>query len=491
MHTLIWFLIFIYGFLLLFVLMYSSVQFTLAITYIKNRKKKNKEYPSHLKFPHVTVQLPIYNEKYVAARLIQKVAELDYPLSKFEIQVLDDSSDDTVTIIDEAVEVVKQKGIDISIIRREDRVGFKAGALAYATPMAKGGFIAIFDADFIPIKSFLKDTIGYFSDEKVGLVQSRWEHLNKNYNLLTKLQAFGLDAHFSVEQEGRNLGGHFINFNGTAGIWRKTTIADAGGWQSDTLTEDLDLSYRAQLKGWQFKYIENIGSPAELPPVMNALKTQQYRWTKGGAECAVKNLPRVLENKELDWKTKIHSIFHLLNSFVFICIFLTGVLSVPMLLIKNGFPEYDFIFEVASLFSISFFFLMFFYWTSVKYNKYNESVTLVKFILNFPIFLSIFMGLSLHNSIAVIEGYLGRATPFVRTPKFNLLESSGNWYKNNYLRRHVNPLTYLEIGLGIYFMLAIGISIRIGDFGLLPFHIMLFMGYVSVGLYSFIHSARS
>lgn len=480
-----------YGFLLLFVLMYSSVQFALALTYIKNRKLKGRDLPKNLEYPRVTIQLPIYNEKYVAARLIEKVAEIDYPLSKFEIQVLDDSTDDTAEIIDKAVELIQEKGIDISVIRRKDRLGFKAGALAYATPKAKGDFIAIFDADFIPLKSFLKDTVGYFSNDKIGLVQTRWEHLNKEYNLLTKLQAFGLDAHFSVEQEGRNLGGHFINFNGTAGIWRKTTILDAGGWQSDTLTEDLDLSYRAQLKGWQFKYVENIGSPAELPPVMNALKTQQYRWTKGGAECAVKNLQRVLENKSLNWKTKIHSIFHLLNSFVFICIFLTGLLSVPMLIIKNGFPEYDFIFEVASLFSISFFFLMFFYWTSVRYNPFNESMSLLKFTLNFPVFLSIFMGLSLHNSIAVIEGYLGRTTPFIRTPKFNLLESSGSWHKNNYLRRRVNPITYVEIGLGIYFILAIVVGIKIGDFGLLPFHFMLFMGFISVGLYSFIHSAKS
>lgn len=489
MHILIWFLIFVYGAMLLFIFMYSAVQFALALKYLRN---KNTIHNLELtQFPHVTIQLPVYNEQYVAKRLIDSVVKINYPKNKLEIQVLDDSTDGTVEIIDKSVAEYQQKGFNIEVVRRPVREGFKAGALAYGLERCQGEFVAIFDADFLPKKEFLEKTIPHFSNEKVGLVQTRWEHLNKDYSFLTKLQAFGLDAHFSIEQTGRNLGNHFINFNGTAGIWRKTTIADAGGWQSDTLTEDLDLSYRAQMKGWRFKYIENVCSPAELPAVMNALKTQQYRWTKGGAECAVKNLPKVIENKNLSWKTKWHASFHLLNTFVFVCILLTGVLSLPMLVIKNQFPEYDFIFAVASVFSFSFFFLAFYYWVSRKNQPDKEPASLLKFLLNFPLFLSIYMGLSLHNAIAVIEGYLGRKTPFVRTPKFNLVESKDSWLGNKYLRKKVNPLTYVEVLLAVYFMCSIAVGYWFGDLGLLPFHIMLSGGFLTVAIFSFRHSSKS
>ena len=257
-------------------------------------------------YPKVTVQLPVYNELYVIERLINTVCEFDYPKDLFEIQVLDDSTDETVNIIAAKIKEKLLEGFDIHHVRRPKRVGYKAGALKYGNEIAKGDFIAIFDADFIPSMDFLKKTIPYFHDENIGVVQTRWGHINKDYSLLTRLQAFGLDAHFTIEQSGRSSGDHFINFNGTAGVWRLDCINDAGGWQADTLTEDIDLSYRAQEKGWKFKYLEDFESPAELPVAMSALKSQQYRWTKGAAECSVKNLKLIFNSKNVSSRSKFH-----------------------------------------------------------------------------------------------------------------------------------------------------------------------------------------
>ena len=270
--------IIIYGIALLFIFCYSLIQIQLVVKYNRYKKlqKKRLGESTAVNFePKVTIQLPLFNEKYVTERLIDCIAALDYPKDKLEIQVLDDSTDETQEITKAKVKEIRKAGIDIVYLHRTDRAGYKAGALAEGTKVAKGEFIAIFDADFLPEKDFVKQMVQPFTNEKVGMVQSRWEHINERYSMLTKLQAFGLDAHFSVEQGGRNAGHHFINFNGTAGIWRKAAIADAGGCQSDTLTEDLDLSYRAQLKGWEFRFLEEVGAPAELPAVINAQKTQQ------------------------------------------------------------------------------------------------------------------------------------------------------------------------------------------------------------------------
>ena len=321
----------IYGIALLFIFSYSLIQLQLVFNYKKYSRSTETESFNFKEneWPKVTVQLPLYNEKYVAERLIEKIVQLDYPANFLEIQVLDDSTDQTFKIVAKKVAEISKR------------------ALAEGLKTAKGEFIAIFDADFLPKHDFLKRIIPKFKNQSVGMIQSRWEHLNQNYSLLTKLQAFGLDAHFSVEQGGRNIGNHFINFNGTAGIWRKETIYDAGGWQSDTLTEDLDLSYRAQLKGWKFLFLESVGAPAELPAAMNALKTQQFRWNKGAAECVRKNLWSVLKASDLKFSTKINAIFHLMNSAVFICIVVLALLSIPMLYIKENQIEYKWLFNLA------------------------------------------------------------------------------------------------------------------------------------------------
>ena len=479
----------IYGLLLFFILLYSFVQLNLSLAY-RNEMKEEKQRPKAdgIDWPHVTIQLPVYNELYVVERLIDCVAELDYPSDKLEIQVLDDGNDESVQKAQSRVAHWQSKGLDIKHIQREERVGYKAGALAYGLEKAKGEFTAIFDADFLPSKDFLKRTIPHFiGNDQLGVVQTRWEHINEDYSTLTRLQAFGLDAHFTVEQTGRNRQGHFINFNGTAGVWRNACIHDAGGWQHDTITEDLDLSYRAQLKGWKFRYLEEVGSPAELPAEMNALKSQQFRWTKGAAECAVKNLPKVLMKRGIGLPTKIHAIFHLMNSAVFVCILAAALLSLPILMVKASTSAYDIWFNVAGVFLISFFVLAFFYWTSRKY----RGDRFIDFLRDFPLFLSVSMGLSLHNSIAVIEGYIGRKTPFVRTPKFAIADTKSSWTDKKYRALKANPITVVEALLSIYFIFAVGLGIYFLEFGLMPFHVMLAVGFGYVAWYSFKHTRVS
>ena len=341
-----------YVFFMSFIFLYSLIQGHLVILYLKKTKINTSEAIVKQDFsfePNVTIQLPIFNEKFVVKRLIDKIAEMDYPKGKLEIQILDDSTDETIEIVKNKVDQLKADGFQITQFTRKKNTGFKAGALAEGMEITKGEFIAIFDADFLPEKDFLKRTLKYFTNKKIGVVQTRWAHLNQEYSLLTKLQAFGLDAHFTIEQSGKNEGGHFINFNGTAGVWRKSCIYDAGGWESDTLTEDLDLSYRAQMKGWKFKFLEEVGCPAELPVTMNALKTQQFRWNKGAAETARKNLRKLLKTKNISFATKLHGIFHLLNSFLFVCIFMVIVLSVPVLYIKNNPNQPQWIFKITGL----------------------------------------------------------------------------------------------------------------------------------------------
>jgi cellulose synthase/poly-beta-1,6-N-acetylglucosamine synthase-like glycosyltransferase len=484
-------LIIIYGFFLTFILFYSLIQMHLVILYLKRRKiKKGSTIPTPDYFPFVTIQLPIYNELYVVERLILQVSKIDYPKDRFEVQILDDSNDETTQIIRKVILKLKESKVKFDLVRRPNRIGFKAGALAYGMNICQGEFIAIFDADFLPKKDFLKKTIPYFIDKKVGVVQTKWAHINENYSKLTQIQAFGLDAHFTIEQGGRNYGKYFINFNGTAGVWRKTCIEDAGGWSADTLTEDLDLSYRAQLKGWYFKYLEKVESPAELPAAMNALKNQQFRWTKGAAECTRKNLIRVLKTKNLPISTKLHSVFHLMNSFIFICVFSVAILSIPIFYVKLHFVKYALLFKYATGFISSMFFLLIFYWVAQRSLKNNLLTTLKQFIWKFPLFLAVSMGMSLHNGIAVMEGYLGKKSPFVRTPKFNLEKLSDKWYGNKYLASSIGGVTILEGVLFIYFLGGIALSFYYNSFGLLPLFLILSFGFGYVFFYSIFHSSK-
>lgn len=440
----------------------------------------------------VTVQLPVYNELYVVENLLDAVAEFDYPLDRFEVQVLDDSNDETVEIIAKKVAELQKLGIDIEHVRRPERKGFKAGALSYGMKAAKGEFIAIFDADFQPEPDFLKRCLSYFTDPKIGLVQTRWKHANENYSLLTRLQAFALDAHFVVEQLGRNLEGHFINFNGTAGIWRKESIEDAGGWSADTLTEDLDLSYRAQLKGWNFIFVDDISTPSELPVAMNAIKSQQFRWTKGAAECTRKNLGRVLRSKDVSFYNKLHACFHLLNSSIFISILMMSIFSMPVLFVLSYHTEYVPLMNYFAFFFLSFGIVALHFWAAYQHLKGRSFKNLLYFLVFFPLFWALSMGLALHNAFAVFEGYIGKKTPFIRTPKFNI-QKNGNknkWKANKYLNRRIPPLTYLELFLTLYFLTGIILAFVWQSYVMLPLHIGLFLGYAAVSFYSITHLAK-
>ena len=448
--------IFLYGCFLIFLFVYSLVQLNLALKYAKfKRHSPRKPVLKDDQWPVVTIQLPVYNELYVIERLIDAICAFEYPAGKLEIQVLDDSTDESFEVAAKKIAEKQAQGIDIKHVKRPKREGFKAGALSYGLDICRGEFVAIFDADFIPRKDFLLQTIPhFFHNDRIGVVQTKWEHLNEEYSLLTRLQAFGLDAHFTVEQVGRNKGEHFINFNGTAGVWRKSTIYDAGGWESDTITEDLDLSYRAQLRGWEFIYLPMIGSPSELPAEMNALKAQQFRWTKGAAECTVKNLPKVLNAKHLTFGQKVHGSFHLMNSVVFLCILGCSVLSVPMLIIKNTYGDLEILFKIATVFMISFFFLGYFYWISRPDKQFFKKF--FNFLWEYPTFLSVSMGLSLHNAVAVLEGFTGKKSAFVRTPKFAISgTSSGTWKDKKYRAIKVSPLTIFEFLMCVYFAFGI------------------------------------
>lgn len=483
-----WAILIIYGSALTFVFLYSLVQLNLVWNYIKG-KKKTVDTPDFLEkdLPRVTIQLPLYNEKYVVKRLIENIAKLDYPHDKLEIQILDDSNDDTTEIVQQTIDSLPNSFV-FQLIRREDRSGYKAGALKYGLGFAKGEFIAIFDADFLPSKDFLLKTIPHFlEDEKLGVVQTKWGHLNKDYNLLTKCQAFGLNAHFTVEQTGRNSSNHFINFNGTGGVWRKSCIEDAGNWQADTLTEDLDLSYRAQLNKWRFQYLEDFESPAELPVTMTALKSQQFRWTKGAAENTRKNLGKVFKHK-LPFGTKIHSLFHLMNSFIFICVLICSFLSVPILWIKVNYPELNLLFKMASVYILSLMILYAFYFVSYFQDHQKSFKNILRFTVSFPVFLSLSMGLGIHNSIAVFEGLIGKKSPFVRTPKFNITEQNKNWKKNVYRMKNIGLLTTLEGLSALYFLFGIALSIYLEDFTMLYLETLLFLGYFGVFYYSVKHS---
>jgi cellulose synthase/poly-beta-1,6-N-acetylglucosamine synthase-like glycosyltransferase len=469
----------IYGLCLVLVFFYSILQLSLSIAYARNRKKvaTTPEIPfdpeNALK---VTIQLPMYNEMYVAERIIETCAAFDYPRDKFDIQVLDDSTDETKDLIAKKVAEIAATGVQIEHIHRVDRTGYKAGALDAAMDKVKGDFIAIFDADFVPEPDWLKRVMPNFDSDDIGVVQTRWGHLNKKYSLLTELQAFGLNGHFAAEQGGRNASGHFINFNGTGGVWRKKCIESAGGWEHDTLTEDLDLSYRAQLRGWKFKYMENIVAPAELPITMSALKAQQHRWMKGGAECFVKMWKTILTFKGVKLSDRIHGMSHLFNSSVFVFILIMSLMSLAVLHIKDSFSDLNWVIQFGSIFISSTVFLMYYYWLAYRDKTDNLFMSFIKFVGRFFQFLVVSLGLSLSNTVAVLEGYLGIKSSFVRTPKFNV-NSKKEFKGNKYDKKSISLITIGEgILMVVFGFTAINRAIYM-DFGMVPFHAMLATGY--------------
>jgi cellulose synthase/poly-beta-1,6-N-acetylglucosamine synthase-like glycosyltransferase len=493
-----------FGYLMLFVYflamsavtIYCLLQFHLLYLY----KRFHKENPE-IKYrqyniisedvPFVTVQLPMYNEMYVAERIIDYVAAQEYPKDKFEIHVLDDSTDETVGIVAAKVEELRAKGFNIEHIHRVNRQGYKAGALQEAMPRAKGDFIAIFDADFTPRPDFLKTTMPYFENEKVGIVQTRWEHINADYSLLTKLQALQLNVHFTVEQAGRSYGNLLLQFNGTAGLWRKKVINEAGGWQSDTLTEDLDLSFRAQILGYKIQYLEKLESPAELPVEMNGLKGQQFRWNKGGAQNAKKLLHLIWKESgnKLNLVQKLHATSQLLAYGVFLWVFIAAVSSVPLAFAFSelGISTHFLSFSVLGLFSVA----------GISYTA-NITAALnrtvphtfwekLRFFGLFLSFMPISMGLSLYNAIAVIEGYRGKASAFVRTPKYGINGEQKSFQKASYVAKRISWVTIAEGVLALVFATSVVAGLITDNTAFVLFHSMLAFGFGTICYYSIKH----
>ncbi len=424
------------------------------VLYLRRKNLPNQHQnveSSGSEWPRVTVQLPSFNERYTIERLINAVAKFDYPRDRLQVQVLDDSTDDTSELVRRLVNKSSAAGLDIVLINRVDRSGFKAGALAEGLKSASGDLIAIFDADFIPSPDWLKKTVPQFNDPRLGCLQTRWGHLNDKFNSFTLAQSLGIDGHFVVEQTARSRNGLFMSFNGTAGIWRKTCIADAGGWQSDTLTEDLDLSYRAQLRGWQIDYLPDIVVPGELPVQVEAFKRQQFRWAKGSFQTLKKIVPALLKS-DFPWYKKILGILHMSGYFVHPLMLMVVLLMLPVGIFS---PQ---VFKWMPWTMFAAFGPPLLYLTS----KTEHLPRLVDRFRLLPILTLIGFGLSLNNTFAAVEGLLGKTGgSFVRTPKFNLTDKRGDWAGSLYAQS-ISRLVWLEWAIGLYAVLTcvvLGISL--------------------------------
>jgi len=424
--------------------------------------------------PRITVQLPLFNEMYVVERLLESVTGMDYPRHLLEIQVLDDSTDETVRIARAAVEKHKQQGVDIQYIHRADRTGFKAGALENGMKMANGQLIAIFDADFTPKPDCLRRMVDFFTEERIGMVQMRWGHINANYSLLTRIQEVLLDGHFVVEQASRNRTGAFFNFNGTAGMWRREAIEWSGGWQHDTLTEDTDLSFRAQLMGWKFVYLLDEDVPAELPVEMNAFKAQQRRWAKGLVQVGLKLMPRLWTHPQLTFQQKVELFFRLFGNCAAMLLIVLSVLHIPVLIVRFNQGLFHMLLLDAPLMIFATFSVVSFYGTAIRYRYPNEKWRLWLI----PLAMAMGIGLVFSNTRAVLEALFGVRSSFVRTPKYNVESRGDNWLKASMkYRRKRGLLPYVELAFALYFLFAVYYAIRSTIYATIPFLLIFLLGY--------------
>ncbi len=422
--------------------------------------------------PSVTVQLPLYNERFVVERLLDRVVALRYPRDRIEIQVLDDSTDDTVALAAARIAHFRAQGVDIRHLRRRGREGFKAGALRHGLASARGDLIAVFDADFMPDPDFLLATVRHFSDPRIGMVQTRWSHANRDDGLLTQVQGLMLDTHLTVEQVGRSRLGCFINFNGTAGVWRAAAIRDAGNWSDATLTEDLDLSYRAQLRGWRFLYLDEIMASGELPDNMRGFRSQQFRWTKGGAQTAAHLLPLVLRSK-LGWRAKLHACAHLLETSVYMVFLLLVLSTVPMAALEIEEIDVSWTIPLA-LFAMSMSALVFVYLAPCRAMVTSAAGT-ARFLCLWSAFIVVSTGLAVHNSLAAIGGWRRRGGEFVRTPKRGDA-SAGSWRATAYLPRGLDRTFLKEFVVWLYLLIGVAWSAGQGTLHLMLGPLIAFSG---------------
>jgi len=473
-----------YFFVLSILGIYGWHRYFIVYQYIKHKDRVPGPPPEVTDWPVVTIQLPIYNEMYVVDRLVDKVCAIDYPRDRLEIQVLDDSTDETRGIAELAVRRQAARGFDIRYVHRTNREGFKAGALEAGLQTARGEFVALFDADFVPSADFLRATMGYFCDPRVAVVQARWGHLNQSYSLLTKVQAVLLDGHFVLEHGGRNRSGCFFNFNGTAGVWRREAITDAGGWQHDTLTEDLDLSYRAQLRGWKFKFLPDLIAPAEVPVEMNAFKSQQHRWAKGSIQTCRKLLPYILL-ADLPLKVKVEAFFHLTANFNYLLMIVLSVLMFPAMVVRYEMGWSEMLLIDIPLFAAATLSVFNFYLMSQR-EAYPDWRSRVKYL---PVVMAIGIGLSVNNAKAVLEALFGQPGEFTRTPKYGIERSQDDWqHKRYHQSMPIQP--FVELAFGLYFTATVFYALSNEIYGTLPFLILFQFGYLYMGLMSIFQQFR-
>jgi len=473
-----------YFFVMTILAMYGIHRYHLVYNFFRNRKNVPGPPPEMAvsAWPKVTVQLPIFNERYVIERLIEAVAQFDYPRELLDIQVLDDSTDETQQVARDCVERHRALGVPITYIHRDNREGFKAGALHEGLRVASGDFVTIFDADFIPPADFLRRTVPYFTDPQLAMVQTRWTYINRNYSVLTEVEAILLDGHFAIEHSSRYRSNLFFNFNGTAGIWRRSAIEDAGGWQHDTLTEDTDLSYRAQLRGWKFLYLPEIECPSELPVEMNAFKSQQARWAKGLMQTAKKVLPRVLRS-DAPSEVKAEAFFHLTANISYPLMVFLSIILLPAMIVRfyQGWFQVltiDLPLFLASTCSISSFYL------AAERAFYPK--TWKRTFLYLPFVMAMGVGISVRNALAVIEAILGKQSEFVRTPKYRVeagAKDRVSWAKKSYTKT-AGLMPYIELALGCYFAAAVVYSIQMENYATVPFMILFVWGYLYTGVMS-------
>jgi cellulose synthase/poly-beta-1,6-N-acetylglucosamine synthase-like glycosyltransferase len=467
-----------YFFVLIILAVYGWHRYYLVYLYMRYRDRQPQPGPSLSPTPVVTIQLPLYNEMYVADRLIEAVCAIDYPRELLEIQVLDDSVDETRGIAEMAVRRFAAEGIDIKYFHRTDRTGYKAGALEAGLRVARGEFIGIFDADFLPTADFLTRLMPHFSSPKTAMVQARWGHINQDYSLLTKIQSILLDGHFVLEHGGRNRAGRFFNFNGTAGIWRRAAIDDAGGWQHDTLTEDLDLSYRAQLRGWQFVFVSDVIAPAEVPVEMNAFKSQQHRWAKGSIQTCRKLLPQILR-ANVPLGVKAEAFFHLTANFNYPLMCVLSILIFPSMVIRYNMGWYEMLLiDIPLFFAATFSFCNFY--TVCQREIHSDWRARLKYV---PFLMSVGIGLSVNNTRAVLEALFNKQSEFARTPKYRIEGNSDEWVGKKY-RQSVAVQPLIELGLGLYFTATVFYALANQIYGTVPFLVLFQVGFLYTGLLS-------
>jgi cellulose synthase/poly-beta-1,6-N-acetylglucosamine synthase-like glycosyltransferase len=474
-----------YFFVAIILAVYGWHRYYVVFLYMSNRDKEPKPGPQLDPLPVVTVQLPLYNEMYVADRLIDAVCRIDYPRDRLEIQVLDDSVDETRDIAELAVRRFAAQGVDIKYYHRTARVGFKAGALEAGLKVARGEFIAIFDADFIPTTDFLLRLMPHFSHSKIGMVQARWGHINYDYSLLTRIQSMLLDGHFVLEHGARYRSGRFFNFNGTAGVWRRLAIDEAGGWQHDTLTEDLDLSYRAQLRGWQFVFVSDLVAPAEVPVEMNAFKSQQHRWAKGSIQTSCKLLPRILRAK-LPLRVKAEAFFHLTANFNYPLMCVLSILMFPAMKIRYDMGWYEMLLIDVPLFFAATFSVCNFYMVCQR-EIHKDWRARLKYL---PFLMSIGIGLSINNTRAVLEALFNKQTEFTRTPKYRIEGGGDDWMGKKY-RQSVAVQPLIELALGLYFTATVSYALANQIYATVPFLMLFQVGFLYTGLLSIVQQYAS